>query len=312
VVEAGAVLTSQDYGYDRTFQPRQRDRAASQAQVRDIASNLDPERLGYSAEADRGAPIIGPDGIVESGNGRIPAVRRVYDENGPQAKAYRDCPMLLVSACRYRPKAGVRSQAPQIRRRRWRCRRQSAPCPMPIDTGLRAYQQSRRSCLIGEAGGVVARQPRWCVHPSAELRGSGVLHAIRPPGEPHAHRSRWPGRQRLRTEAAPPASASAAKGRRTWGLFAKGQSRRPRHKLLNATRAADPSTPAVFKVGDFFAGSGTAAPVAKLLDEVRRIAAKITKLPNTCRRGDAVDGRDSPAFPPPRRENAGENKHAPH
>ena len=45
VVEANALLTSQDYGYDRSLQPRQRDRAASQAQVRDIATNLDPERL---------------------------------------------------------------------------------------------------------------------------------------------------------------------------------------------------------------------------------------------------------------------------
>jgi hypothetical protein len=90
VVEAGRVLTSQDQGYDPTLQPRQRNRAASQAQVRDIATNLDPERLGYSAEADRGAPIIGPDGMVESGNGRVLALRHVYDQNAPQAQAYRD------------------------------------------------------------------------------------------------------------------------------------------------------------------------------------------------------------------------------
>jgi hypothetical protein len=90
VVEAGRVLTSQDQGYDPTLQPRQRSRAASQAQVRDIATNLDPERLGYSAEADRGAPIIGPDGMVESGNGRVLALRHVYDQNAPQAQTYRD------------------------------------------------------------------------------------------------------------------------------------------------------------------------------------------------------------------------------
>jgi predicted kinase len=90
VVEAGHVLTSQDQGYDPSLQPRQRSRAASQAQVRDIATNLDPERLGYSAEADRGAPIIGPDGMVESGNGRVLALRRVYERGGSQAQAYRD------------------------------------------------------------------------------------------------------------------------------------------------------------------------------------------------------------------------------
>jgi ddrB-like ParB superfamily domain len=56
VVEAGAVKTSQDPGYDARLQPRQHDRAASEAQVRAIAGALDPDRLGYSAEADRGAP----------------------------------------------------------------------------------------------------------------------------------------------------------------------------------------------------------------------------------------------------------------
>lgn len=90
VVEASSLKTSQDPGYDTKLQPRQRDRAASQAQVRDIATNLDPERLGYSAEADRGAPIVGPDGMVESGNGRVLALRSVYQQNDYTAQAYRD------------------------------------------------------------------------------------------------------------------------------------------------------------------------------------------------------------------------------
>ena len=89
VVEADRLRTSQDQGYDPSLQPRQRDRAASQAQVRDIATNLDPARLGYSAEADRGAPIVGPDGMVESGNGRVLALRSVYDQGGEAALAYR-------------------------------------------------------------------------------------------------------------------------------------------------------------------------------------------------------------------------------
>jgi ddrB-like ParB superfamily domain len=76
VVEASDLITSQDHGYDSRLQPRERDRAAAQAQVRNIASNLDPERLGYSAEADRGAPIVGSDGMVESGNGRVLALRK--------------------------------------------------------------------------------------------------------------------------------------------------------------------------------------------------------------------------------------------
>lgn len=89
VVEADSVLTSADSGYDKLLQPRNRDRAASQAQVNDIARNLDPKRLGVSSEADRGAPIIGPDGMVESGNGRIQALRKAYQEESEAAERYR-------------------------------------------------------------------------------------------------------------------------------------------------------------------------------------------------------------------------------
>jgi hypothetical protein len=90
VVEARDLIASSDPGYDPALQPRQRDRAASQQQVREIASRLDPERLGMSSEADRGAPIIGDDGMVESGNGRVMAIRAAYAENGAPAAAYRE------------------------------------------------------------------------------------------------------------------------------------------------------------------------------------------------------------------------------
>ena len=71
------------------MQPRQRERAASQAQIREIATRLDPERLGYSAEADRGAPIVGPDKMVESGNGRVAALRQVLSSSTRQGNAYK-------------------------------------------------------------------------------------------------------------------------------------------------------------------------------------------------------------------------------
>lgn len=90
VIEAADLKTSADAGYDAALQPRNRDRAASQAQIRDIATRLDPERLGVSAEADRGAPIVGPDGMVESGNGRVMAIREVYAQGGEAAQRYRD------------------------------------------------------------------------------------------------------------------------------------------------------------------------------------------------------------------------------
>ena len=62
------------------LQPRDRgDRAAYDAQVAKIASDLDPARLMRAPEADRGAPIVGPDNIVESGNGRVAAINRAAE-----------------------------------------------------------------------------------------------------------------------------------------------------------------------------------------------------------------------------------------
>ena len=90
VVEARSLKTSSDVGFDASLQPRQRDRAASGEQIREIAANLEPERLGVSAEADRGAPIVGGDSMVESGNGRVLAIRRAYEQGGEAAERYRD------------------------------------------------------------------------------------------------------------------------------------------------------------------------------------------------------------------------------
>jgi hypothetical protein len=90
VVEARSIRTSADAGYDPALQPRNRARAASDEQVRDISSNLNPSRLGVSSEADRGAPIIGADGMVESGNGRVLALRQAYGEGGAAAQRYRE------------------------------------------------------------------------------------------------------------------------------------------------------------------------------------------------------------------------------
>ncbi|WP_289150269.1 hypothetical protein [uncultured Salipiger sp.] len=71
------------------LQPRDRSRAASDEQIASIAAGLDPARLMPSPEADRGAPIVGPDNVVESGNGRVAAIGRVYDLHPDRADAYR-------------------------------------------------------------------------------------------------------------------------------------------------------------------------------------------------------------------------------
>lgn len=61
--------------YPQELQPRLRDRAATRLQVEGMAANLEPEVLLTDYKSiDRGAPIIGGDKIVESGNGRVMAV----------------------------------------------------------------------------------------------------------------------------------------------------------------------------------------------------------------------------------------------
>jgi len=96
VREAGDLTASQlpdgrtNPAYPAELQPRDRTRAASQQQVNRIANTLEPERLGASASTAEGAPIVGPDGVVESGNGRTLAIQQAHANGGPQSQAYRD------------------------------------------------------------------------------------------------------------------------------------------------------------------------------------------------------------------------------
>jgi hypothetical protein len=79
------------YPHAEGLQPRDRSTAGSQDQIQTIAANLQPERLMPGPEAGSGAPIIDPRGVVESGNGRIAALQRVYEspELAHRAQAYR-------------------------------------------------------------------------------------------------------------------------------------------------------------------------------------------------------------------------------
>lgn len=89
VVPAASLITSDHPQYDQTLQPRDREKTTSDLQVKKIASELDPERLADSRTTDQGAPIIGPDNQVESGNGRTAAIRQAYAAGGPAAEKYR-------------------------------------------------------------------------------------------------------------------------------------------------------------------------------------------------------------------------------
>lgn len=96
VVEADTLITSHgdDFtinpAFDQTLQIRERDRDASIVATRQRASNLDAAQLLGSPLGSTGAPIVAPDGTVESGNGRTLSLRLAYREGMPGAQAYRD------------------------------------------------------------------------------------------------------------------------------------------------------------------------------------------------------------------------------
>lgn len=87
VIEASKLIVSHDSqgnenpDYPQELQPRDRGRHSSQNWVQKTSRDLDPDMLGRTRRADSGAPIIGPDRVVESGNGRTMAIIMAY-KNG--------------------------------------------------------------------------------------------------------------------------------------------------------------------------------------------------------------------------------------
>jgi hypothetical protein len=75
--------------YPAALQPRDREAAASRSFIAERAAELEPELLGASPTAAEGAPIAGPDGVIESGNGRTMMIARAYDRHPERAAAYR-------------------------------------------------------------------------------------------------------------------------------------------------------------------------------------------------------------------------------
>lgn len=96
LMDADDLVTSHDEWlkanplYPKELQPRDRSRSASELQVSGIVQKLEPARLGLSADATTGAPIVGADGLVESGNARTIALKRVYSGNAQKAADYKD------------------------------------------------------------------------------------------------------------------------------------------------------------------------------------------------------------------------------
>ena len=77
--------------YPPELQPRLRERAATRLQVQKIAQDLDVDSLLTDFRAlDRGAPIVGDDLVVESGNGRVMALMLAASEFQTSLAAYRE------------------------------------------------------------------------------------------------------------------------------------------------------------------------------------------------------------------------------
>ena len=87
LVELNDLIASHDTGmnrnpaYPQELQPRERDRSTYMMQVGDIATKLDPFRLGSNPMVTDGAPVVGPDMVVESGNGRTIALKMAAEGN---------------------------------------------------------------------------------------------------------------------------------------------------------------------------------------------------------------------------------------
>jgi len=94
VVPLSELVTSHDTNfnvnrnYPQELQPRARETAPARDQVNQMSARLQPERLGPSPEANSGAPIVGPDNVVESGNGRTLAIAKAYKAG--RGDKYRD------------------------------------------------------------------------------------------------------------------------------------------------------------------------------------------------------------------------------
>lgn len=98
--------------YPAELQPRDRQRATSEVQITRISNDIRPQRLGESPMVAEGAPVVGPDGAVESGNGRTIALRRAYTKG--KANGYYDWLEQNAGHFGFTPQQVAQMQAPVL------------------------------------------------------------------------------------------------------------------------------------------------------------------------------------------------------
>ncbi len=95
IVSLDDVLNSHTYegeankSYWQELQDRSRDQESTRLQVREMIAKFDPSRMIDDFEDLRnGSPVVGPDSMVEGGNGRITALRRIREQHPDLWEAY--------------------------------------------------------------------------------------------------------------------------------------------------------------------------------------------------------------------------------
>ena len=90
VMPSDLLVTSDKEGFTEALQPRERrSRQASEDQINDIIKNFDPRQIaGADPTAAAGSPIVNDRGEVISGNGRVAALRRIFETRPDLAEQY--------------------------------------------------------------------------------------------------------------------------------------------------------------------------------------------------------------------------------
>ena len=124
LVEALSLVTSnsaKDFSknpaYPKSLQPRDRERANMQQQIREMASRLRPEDLAASRSVNLGAPVVRADGVVLNGNGRAIAITRALLGNtfrDSTGKGYRAFLVEHAEEFGFKPETVQRMKAPML------------------------------------------------------------------------------------------------------------------------------------------------------------------------------------------------------
>jgi hypothetical protein len=94
LVELGDLISSHtitgraNTNFPQELQPRDRSRAGLRQWIVETAERFEPALAVEGVSAGEGAPIVGPDMIVESGNGRVAVITKLYLDRSDKYRGY--------------------------------------------------------------------------------------------------------------------------------------------------------------------------------------------------------------------------------